>query len=212
MCIDIKELFCYNRTKAGDKMEKMKIAQTILVEGKYDKIKLESILDANIITTGGFSVFNNEEKIALIKRIAEKNGLIILTDSDPAGFVLRNKLKGMLSGNDKILHIYIPTEKGKEKRKKEYSKAGLLGVEGIDADKLRELFSRYVVVNNTQERKEVITKAFLYEIGLSGQASSNEKRNAAAEKIGLPKGMSANAFLEAINILGVSKEEISMLL
>lgn len=193
-------------------MEKMKIAQTILVEGKYDKIKLESILDANIITTGGFSVFNNEEKIALIRRIADKNGLIILTDSDPAGFVLRNKLKGMLSGNDKILHIYIPTEKGKEKRKKEYSKAGLLGVEGIDADKLRGIFSKYTVKENENGKKELITKAYMYEIGLSGKDNSTEKRDIIAQKLGLPSGMSANAFLEAINILGVTEDEISRLL
>ena len=191
-------------------MEKMKIAQTILVEGKYDKIKLESILDANIITTGGFSVFNNEEKIALIRRIADKNGLIILTDSDPAGFVLRNKLKGMLSGNDKILHIYIPTEKGKEKRKKEYSKAGLLGVEGIDADKLRGIFSKYTVKNNENGKKELITKAYMYEIGLSGKDNSTEKRDIIAQKLGLPSGMSANAFLEAINILGVGVEELNI--
>ncbi len=191
-------------------MEKMKIAQTILVEGKYDKIKLESILDANIITTGGFSVFNNEEKIALIRRIADKNGLIILTDSDPAGFVLRNKLKGMLSGNDKILHIYIPTEKGKEKRKKEYSKAGLLGVEGIDADKLRGIFSKYTVKDNENGKKELITKAYMYEIGLSGKDNSTEKRDIIAQKLGLPSGMSANAFLEAINILGVGVEELNI--
>ncbi len=191
-------------------MEKMKISQIILVEGKYDKIKLESILDANIITTGGFSVFNNEEKIALIRRIAEVNGLIILTDSDPAGFVLRNKLKGMLPKSDRIIHMYIPTQKGKEKRKKEYSKAGLLGVEGIDADKLRELFSKYSSVNNAQEKKEKITKSYLYEIGLSGRANSTEKRDKVAETLDMPKGMSTNAFLEAINMLGVSKEEITI--
>lgn len=193
-------------------MEKIKIAQTILVEGKYDKIKLESILDANIITTGGFSVFNNEEKMALIRRIAEKSGLIIMTDSDPAGFFLRNKLKGMLPKSEKILHIYIPTEKGKEKRKKEYSKAGLLGVEGIDADKLRELFSKYAVVNNIQENKEKLTKAYLYEVGLSGKEGSTEKRDEVAVSLGLPRGMSANAFLDAINILGLGKEDIASLL
>lgn len=193
-------------------MEKIKIAQTILVEGKYDKIKLESILDANIITTGGFSVFNNEEKMALIRRVAEKSGLIIMTDSDPAGFFLRNKLKGMLPKSEKILHIYIPTEKGKEKRKKEYSKAGLLGVEGIDADKLRELFSKYAVVNNIQENKEKLTKAYLYEVGLSGKEGSTEKRDAVAVSLGLPRGMSANAFLDAINILGLGKEDIASLL
>ena len=192
-------------------MDKMRIAQTILVEGKYDKIKLESILDANIITAGGFSLFNNEEKMALLKRITEKNGLIILTDSDPAGFVLRNKLKGLLPKSEKILHIYIPTEKGKETRKKEYSKAGLLGVEGIDAQTLRDLFSKYVV-DNTQENKEKITKADLYEKGLSGGNNSAEKREKAAEALGLPKGMSANAFLEAINILGVTREQLNIVL
>ena len=196
-------------------MEKLKISQTILVEGKYDKIKLESILDANIITTGGFSIFNNDEKMMLIKRIAEKNGLIILTDSDPAGFVLRNKIKGMLSPNDNILHIYIPTEKGKEKRKKEYSKAGLLGVEGIDAEKLKELFSKNTVSNKNEEaegKKDTVTKACLYELGLSGKDGSSEKREFVAEKFGLPKGMSANAFLEAINILGIKKNDIASLL
>ena len=193
----------------NDKMEKLKIPQTILVEGKYDKIKLESILDANIITAGGFSLFNNEEKIALIRRIADKSGLIILTDSDPAGFVLRNKLKGMLPKSEKIIHLYIPTEKGKEKRKKEYSKAGLLGVEGIEADTLRKLFSEYIV-DNKQENKEVITKAYLYEIGMSVRPNSAELRDAAAVKLGMPKGMSANAFIEAINILGVSKDELTI--
>ena len=196
-------------------MEKLKISQTILVEGKYDKIKLESILDANIITKGGFSIFNNDEKMMLIKRIAEKNGLIILTDSDPAGFVLRNKIKGMLSPNDNILHIYIPTEKGKEKRKKEYSKAGLLGVEGIDAEKLKELFSKYTVNDKNEEaegKKDKVTKACLYELGLSGKDGSSEKREFVAEKFGLPKGMSANAFLEAINIVGIKKNDIASLL
>lgn len=193
-------------------MEKLKISQTVLVEGKYDKIKLESILDANIITAGGFSLFNNNEKIALIRRIAEKNGLIILTDSDPAGFVLRNKLKGMLPKSDKIIHIYIPSEKGKEKRKKEYSKAGLLGVEGIDAEKLRELFAEYVDCDGVRNDKKILTKAFLYENGLSGGERSSEKREAVAVKLGLPSGMSANAFLEAINILGVTEDEISRLL
>lgn len=191
-------------------MEKIKIKQTVLVEGKYDKIKLESILCANIITAGGFSIFNNEEKIALIRRIAEKDGLIILTDSDPAGFVLRNKLKGMLPKNDNIINLYIPAEKGKERRKKEYSKAGLLGVEGMSADKLREIFSKYVVVNNEQQNKKLITKAYLYEIGLSGRGNSSEKRNAVARSLGLPCGMSPNAFLEAINILGVTEAELNI--
>lgn len=191
-------------------MERIKIAQTVLVEGKYDKIKLESILDASIITAGGFSIFNNEEKIALLRRLAEKNGLIILTDSDPAGFFLRNKLKGMLPKSEKIIHLYIPTEKGKEKRKKERSKAGLLGVEGINADTLRSIFMKYAVNANDTEKSAPITKAFFYEMGLSGGTGSAEKRDILAKKLQLPQGMSANALLEAINMLGVSREDITI--
>lgn len=189
-------------------MEKIKIAQTVLVEGKYDKIKLESILDAKIITTSGFCIFNNEEKIALLRKIAVKSGLIILTDSDPAGFLLRNKLKGMLPQGDGVTHLYIPSMKGKEKRKKEFSKAGLLGVEGMEAEKLREIFSKYGVLSDKPCRKELLTKAYLYEIGLSGREGSNEKRDAAAVMLDLPRGMSANAFLDALNILGVKKAEL----
>lgn len=196
-------------TSAGEKMEKIKIAQTVLVEGKYDKIKLESIIDAPIVVAGGFSIFNNEEKIALLRRIVEKNGLIILTDSDPAGFFLRNKLKGMLPKSEKIIHLYIPTEKGKEKRKKEYSKAGLLGVEGIDADTLREIFRKYADTDGSVRKCGEITKAFFYETGLSGGEGSAQKRDNLAQSLDLPRGMSANALLEAINMLGLTKEDIT---
>ena len=196
-------------TSAGEKMEKIKIAQTVLVEGKYDKIKLESIIDAPIVVAGGFSIFNNEEIIALLRRIVEKNGLIILTDSDPAGFFLRNKLKGMLPKSEKILHLYIPTEKGKEKRKKEYSKAGLLGVEGIDADTLREIFRKYADTDGSVRKCGEITKVFFYETGLSGGEGSAQKRDNLAQSLDLPRGMSANALLEAINMLGLTKEDIT---
>lgn len=182
----------------------------MLVEGKYDKIKLENIIDANIITTSGFSIFNNEEKIALLRRLSEKNGIIILTDSDPAGFFLRNKIKGMLPKNGNIIHLYIPSEKGKEKRKKEYSKAGLLGVEGIENEKLWGIFKKYEnCADNISKNGNTINKAYLYEIGLSGKEGSEAKRDAAAVKLGLPRGMSSNAFLEALNMLGVEKEELS---
>lgn len=195
-------------------MEKIKIAQTVIVEGKYDKIKLESIIDANILTTSGFSIFNNEEKISLFRKITEKNGIIILTDSDPAGFLLRNKLKGMLPKSDKIIHLYIPSEKGKEKRKKESSKAGLLGVEGIDADILRNIFEKYKSVKNGNNTCccEKYTKAYFYEIGLSGKEGSNEKRDKISKALGLPAGMTANAFLEAIELLRVRKEELERLI
>lgn len=191
-------------------MDKIKIKQTVIVEGKYDKIKLENIISANIITTSGFSIFNNEEKISLLGKLSEKNGIIILTDSDPAGFFLRNKLKGMLPKNGNIIHLYIPSQKGKEKRKKEYSKAGLLGVEGIDTEKLREIFKKYEnSADNVSETGNNVNKAYLYEIGLSGKEGSEAKRDAAAVKLGLPKGMSSNAFVEALGMLGVDKEELT---
>lgn len=192
-------------------MEKIKIKQTVLVEGKYDKIKLENIIDANIITTSGFSIFNNEEKIALLRRLCEKNGIIILTDSDPAGFFLRNKIKGMLPKNGNVIHLYIPSEKGKEKRKKEYSKAGLLGVEGIDSEKLREIFKKYEnCADNISKTGNTVNKAYLYEIGLSGKEGSEAKRDAAAVKLGLPLGMSSNAFIEALGMLGIDREELGL--
>ncbi len=194
-------------------MEKIKIAQTVIVEGKYDKIKLESIIDANILTTSGFSIFNNEEKISLFRKIAEKNGIIILTDSDPAGFFLRNKLKGMLPKSDRIIHLYIPSEKGKEKRKKESSKAGLLGVEGIQADTLRSIFEKYKSCESSENtQREKYTKAYFYEMGLSGKAESSEKRDKVSKALGLPTGMTANAFLEAIELLKVRKEELEKLI
>lgn len=190
-------------------MEKIKIDKTVIVEGKYDKIKLESIIDANIITTSGFSIFNNEEKIALLRRIAEKNGIIILTDSDPAGFVLRNKLKGMLPKSENIIHLYIPAREGKEKRKREPSKAGLLGVEGIDTEILRNLFEKYRSMDNISKKGDTISKACIYEMGLSGKAESSIKRDAVAEKLGLPSGMSANAFLQALCMLGIGIDDIN---
>lgn len=197
--------------KVGDELEKIKIRQAVLVEGKYDKIKLENIIDANIITTSGFSIFNNEEKIALLRRLCEKNGIIILTDSDPAGFFLRNKIKGMLPKSGNIIHLYIPSEKGKEKRKKEYSKAGLLGVEGIDSEKLREIFRKYEnCADNISKVGNTVNKAYLYEIGLSGKEGSEAKRDAAAAKLGLPSGMSSNAFIEALVMLGIDKEELCL--
>ncbi|MBQ8759535.1 MAG: DUF4093 domain-containing protein [Clostridia bacterium] len=189
-------------------MEKIKVSRAILVEGKYDKILLERFIDGHIFTTGGFSVFSSDEKAALFRKIAEKHGIIILTDSDPAGFVIRNKLKGMLP-KDKVTNIYAPALYGKEKRKSKPSKAGILGVEGIDIDTLRELFERCGVVDDGEEidtERHVYTKAQLYEYGLCGRPDSSALRDALCERIGLPKGMTPNALLEAINILGVDLE------
>ncbi len=193
--------------------EKLKIRQAVLVEGKYDKIKLQQLIDAPIFTTGGFSVFSSGEKAVLLRRIAEKDGLIILTDSDPAGFVIRNKLKGMLP-KDKVLHLYAPALTGKEKRKKVPSKAGILGIEGLSAETLRRLFEKSGVAfedgfgEYRKERSAVAyTKADLYAVGLCGKTDSAARRDDFCAKNDLPRGMTAGALLEAINILGLTLPE-----
>ena len=186
-------------------MEKIKISKAILVEGKYDKILLERFVDGHIFTTGGFSIFSSDEKTALFRKIAEKQGIIILTDSDPAGFVIRNKLKGMLP-KDKVTNIYAPMLYGKEKRKSKPSKAGVLGIEGTDIETLKALFEKSGVIDGSTAAeipKPVYTKADLYELGLCGKSDSSVLRDAFCEKNGLPKGMTPNALLEAMNILGI---------
>lgn len=183
-------------------MEKIKIALPIIVEGKYDKIKLDSILDAKVITTGGFGIFNNAEKKALIRRLCE-NGVILLCDSDGAGKVIRAHIKSILPP-EKVINLYIPKIEGKEKRKKEGSKEGTLGVEGMDADLLRDLFRKYADASTVT--RTPITKRDLYLYGLSGGENSAEKRDALAAVYDLPSGMTANALLDALNILSSLEE------
>lgn len=188
--------------------EKLKIRQAILVEGKYDKIKLAQFVDTNIFTTGGFSVFSSSEKCALLRRIAETQGLLILTDSDPAGFVIRNKLKGMLP-KDRVTHLYAPALSGKETRKKSPSKAGILGVEGLSVQVLRRLFERAGIAlspDDAQPQKRnshSYTKADLYAAGLCGREDSALLRNAFCRDNELPAGMTPNALLEAVNLLSL---------
>ena len=188
---------------------RLKIKYPIIVEGKYDKIKLDSLFDANIITTGGFELFNNSEKLLLIKRFAEKSKIIILTDSDGAGHLIRSHIKTALAP-EQIINLYIPEVHGKEKRKKEASKAGTLGVEGIDADKLIEILSPFSEDAPPKEFGK-ITKADLYKYGLSGKENSQQKRVGLLKKLDLPTNMSPNAMLSAINML-YTKEEISSIL
>lgn len=187
-------------------MEKIKTDKIIVVEGKYDKNKLSSIVDAHIITTDGFSLFNNKEKRMLLKKLSEKYGVIILTDSDGAGFVIRNKLKGFLSNNCEIINLYAPRILGKESRKNKPSKEGYLGVEGIDASELREIFEKYGVSSDSRVVTSCYTKTDLYDLGYSGKDDSSAKRDKISSLNGLPTGMSANAFLEAVNMLGIILE------
>ncbi len=183
---------------------KPRIKYPIIVEGKYDKIKLDSLFSANVITTGGFAIFTGEEKIHLIKRLAEKSKIIILTDSDGAGHLIRSHIKCAISP-ERIINLYVPEVFGKEKRKRESSKEGKLGVEGIDASKLTEILSPYF---DTAEEKIVggITKADLYAKGLSGREDSAEKRRELLSRLEMPTGMSPNSMLAALNMLYTREE------
>lgn len=182
--------------------EKIRISLPVIVEGKYDKIKLDSILDAKIITTGGFGLFNSQEKKLLIKRLCEK-GVILLCDSDGAGKMIRSYIKSFLPP-EKVINLYIPKIEGKEKRKREGSKEGTLGVEGMDAELLRALFRKYA--DASTETRTPITKRDFYLRGLSGGVDSASKRDRLAALYDLPSGMSANALLDALNILSSLEE------
>ena len=166
----------------------IKLEQPIIVEGKYDKIKLSSIFDAVILTTDGFGIFKNKEKIALIKKLAEKNGVIILTDSDSAGGIIRSYLKNILS-EDKIHNVFLPRIEGKEKRKTKASSEGLLGVEGTDKEIILKAFERFLPKSPLQKKDE-ITTAFLMSLGLSGGKDSNLKRKYLLNKLNLPYSIS----------------------
>lgn len=193
-----------------------KIKQTIIVEGKYDKIKLKSLVDANIITTDGFGIYNNIQKRALIKNIAEKTGIIILTDSDSAGTRIRNFIKSCVGdinsdgGNKKIINIYIPKVSGKEKRKSEPSKENLIGVEGIEKDLLVDVLKKFGAAeaecdddcrgDPCDRPTKKITKTDFYDDGLSGGKNSSEKRKYLCERLNIPC-MPSNPLLEAVNLL-----------
>lgn len=176
---------------------KIPINQVVVVEGKYDKIKLDSVIDATIITLDGFGIFKSDEKKALIRSAAKTRGVIVLTDSDSAGLVIRNHIKS-IAGVQGITHLYTPQIEGKEKRKLSPSKEGLLGVEGVEASVLRELFEAF----RTSEKKvNAITRAHLYEDGFIGKDTSSERRRALARKVNLPENISTSALIEALNIV-----------
>lgn len=178
----------------------------VIVEGKYDKQKLSAVLNTTIITTNGFRIFNDREKRALIRRLAEKNGIFVLTDADGAGLVIRNLLRGCVP-KEKITHLYIPAVAGKERRKAAPSREGLLGVEGIDTDTLTRIFAPFAVDAPAQDTspRNAVSKADFYAAGLSGGEGSAVRRARLAQKLRLPPHMSANALLEAVNLL-YSKE------
>lgn len=177
------------------------IEQAIVVEGKYDKNTLSQLVDAPIFTTDGFGIMNNREQLAFLRSVAEKRGLIILTDSDGAGFLIRSKLKGALPA-DRVFHAYIPDIYGKEKRKAAPGKEGKLGVEGMTSEVLiSALRDAGIDLREQASKREKITKTDLYTLGLSGTGGSDERRQALKKKLALPERMSTNALLDAVNIL-----------
>ena len=191
----------------------IKIQEAIVVEGRYDKNTLSQIVDAPIFQTDGFGVMNQKEQLSLLRRVAEKRGLIILTDSDGAGFVIRNYLKSAIPSN-LLKHAYIPDIAGKERRKNTAGKEGKLGVEGMTPEVLLDCLKRAGATIQGEENVlhvGLITKTDLCEFGLSGGAGSKEKRLKLLKRMNMPEHMSSNAMLQAINLL-YTKEELKELL
>lgn len=187
-------------------MEKLKIDLPIIVEGKYDKIKIKSIADACVIQTDGFGVFKNSERLSLIRQLAKKSKIIVLTDSDGAGKVIRSHITSAIP-KDRLIQLYTPQIEGKEKRKDAPSAEGFLGVEGTEAETLRKLLEPFAVgVSVSDTIREEISKADFFEVGLTGGADSAQKRDDFAVSIGLPKKMTPNALLAAVNVI-MTREE-----
>lgn len=181
-------------------MEKLRIREVLVVEGRYDAAKLSALVDGLIITTGGFSIFSDPEKRALLKRLGEKHGLIILTDSDAAGFRIRRYINQFASGVS-IKNVYIPSVKGKEARKAVPSKEGLLGVEGMPAQLLYQALETAGATKVPDRAGRPITFTDLYELGISGTPDSAEKRRKLLLRLGLPLRLSKKALVEVLNSL-----------
>ena len=181
----------------------LKIREAIVVEGRYDKNTLSQVVDTLILETAGFGIFKDLERMALLRRAAERRGLVVLTDSDGAGFVIRNRIKGAIP-RQYVKHAYIPDVYGKEKRKKQAGKEGKLGVEGMSPAVLEQVLRRAgaTFLEETETRSEEgapLTKADLYAAGLTGTPDSAARRLALLNRLELPEHMSANALLAVLN-------------
>lgn len=192
----------------------IKVKEAIIVEGKYDKIKLSSIIDGLIITTNGFGIFNDKERQYLIRELAKKRGIIVLTDSDSAGFVIRNFLKGSVP-KEQIKHAYIPDIFGKEKRKDKRSKEGKLGVEGVSKELILEALRKCGASCEDSDsefiEREEITKADFFIYGLTGVSNSSERRELLKKRLNLPENMTTNSILGVLNCLMTRDEFINLM-
>ncbi|MBR4224911.1 MAG: DUF4093 domain-containing protein [Oscillospiraceae bacterium] len=179
--------------------------KAVIVEGKYDKIRLAGVIDAVIICTDGFRVFKDEDKRALIRHYADHAGIVILTDSDAAGFKIRGYIKGIVKDASRVVNVYIPDIYGKERRKAKPSKEGKLGVEGIDEDILRDAFLK-AGIQGGEPRPRDIDKALLFELGLTGRADAAARRQRLLERLGLPSLMTTNALMDVLNSVMTAEE------
>ena len=193
-------------------MEKLKIAYPIIVEGKYDRMKLLSICEGLIIKTDGFGVFKAQEKAALIRALAKNTPIIVLTDSDGGGKVIRSHISSLVP-KDKLIQLYIPRIEGKEKRKSEPSKEGTLGVEGMENELLYKLLEPFSSNNDgflseklAKIAQNPLSKVDFFVDGLTGGENSSTKRDELAQKFDLPKGMTPNALIEALKVVATYEE------
>ena len=185
--------------------EKIKLTEAVIVEGKYDKIKLSNILDAFIIETNGFAIFKDKSKLSFIKKLAKERGIIILTDSDHAGFMIRNYISSGVP-KEQIKNVYIPDVFGKEKRKDTPSKEGKLGVEGMTKEVILASFEKAGVSSTSSVCDNPITTVDFYDLGLTGGANSKAKRKAVCKALDLPEFLSTSSLISCINNF-MTKEE-----
>ena len=192
----------------------LNIREAIAVEGRYDKNTLSQVVDTLILETRGFGIFKDPERMALLRRAAERRGLIVLTDSDGAGFVIRNRIKSAIPGKF-LKHAYIPDVYGKERRKRQPGKEGKLGVEGMSPQVLEQVLRRagatFLEEGAPERESPALTKADLYAAGLTGRPDSAQRRQALLKRLDLPEHMTANALLEVLNAC-YSAQEIEKLL
>lgn len=183
-------------------MEKLKIAYPVIVEGKYDRLRLLCVMEGQILTTEGFGIFKSKEKLALLRALAAKSPLIVLTDPDGAGKLIRAHI-GSAVPKERIIPLYVPQIAGKESRKAEFSAEGFLGVEGQEQKLLYDLLTPFA---GEMPPREQITKTDLFQHGLTGGQNSTAKRDALAKKFALPAGMTPNALLAALNVIATREE------
>lgn len=198
---DIRDHACQNDGQYG---VKLKVKEAIIVEGKYDQIKLSNFIEGVILPTGGFGIFKDKQKAALIRRYASTCGVIILTDSDRAGFIIRNYVTNICQGG-KVSHAYIPDIIGKEKRKEKPSKAGTLGVEGMEREILEKALKSCATAAPERQGRR-IEKCDLYELGLAGKEDSKIQREKVLKELDLPKNLSANGLLDVLNATATWEE------